>query len=91
MQTKTSRYEPTLTYETIKSRALSDLNLAGDNPRHLYRPLIDDIEKAYFEVIIKETGGNQSKAAIWLGMNRATLVSKLKRHGISRPTLQKGR
>lgn len=31
-------------------------------------------------ITLKHTGGNQSKAAEWLGLNRATLRKKLQQH-----------
>ena len=33
-----------------------------------------------FEVVMKEAGGNQSRAAEWLGINRNTLRRKLVEH-----------
>ena len=59
------------------------LNLLGDHDAtNLYRQVVDEVERPLLEVIMKHTRGNQSKAAMCLGMNRATLRSKLKRHGL---------
>ena len=65
-------------------QAVSDyLALLGDHKAtNLYRQVVDEVERPLLEVIMKHTRGNQSKAATCLGMNRATLRSKLKRHGL---------
>ncbi len=51
-------------------------------PPDVYRKIIDEIERTLFASTIKYTFGNQSKAALYLGINRATLRTKLKRHGL---------
>ena len=51
-------------------------------PPDIYRKIIDEIERTLFASTIKYTFGNQSKAALYLGINRATLRTKLKRHGL---------
>ena len=38
------------------------------------------VERPLFEVVMKEAGGNQSRAAEWLGINRNTLRRKLLEH-----------
>ena len=65
-------------------KAVADyLELLGDHDAtNLYRQVVDEVERPLLEVIMKHTRGNQSKAAMCLGMNRATLRSKLKRHGL---------
>lgn len=57
-------------------------NLNGEDATNLYRQVVDEVEKPLLNVIMAHTRGNQSKAAICLGINRATLRSKLKRHGM---------
>ena len=51
-------------------------------PSDLYQMLLNAIEKPVFDYILHINNGNQSKAAAQLGMNRATLRTKLKRHGL---------
>ncbi|MEE9303100.1 MAG: helix-turn-helix domain-containing protein [Thiotrichaceae bacterium] len=58
------------------------ISLGDQDPTNLYRQIIDEVEKPLLEVIMERTHGNQSRAAICLGINRATLRSKLKRHGL---------
>ena len=57
-------------------------SLEGQDPTCLYQQIIDSVELPLLRVIIKHTNGNQSRAANCLGINRPTLRSKLKRHGL---------
>jgi sigma-54 dependent transcriptional regulator, acetoin dehydrogenase operon transcriptional activator AcoR len=43
----------------------------------------DELEKMYIKSIILECNGDKSKAALRLGIHRATLFRKLKQHGLS--------
>ncbi|MCP4600931.1 MAG: PAS domain S-box protein [Proteobacteria bacterium] len=43
-----------------------------------------DLEKAYIQSILEDTGGNKSKAAKKLGIHKATLFRKIKQLGIQR-------
>ena len=65
-------------------QAVSDyLALLEDhNVTNLYREVVDEVERPLLEVVMKHNQGNQAKTAIFLGINRATLRSKLKRHGL---------
>lgn len=51
-------------------------------PDNIHRRIIDEIEESLFASTMKFTFGNQSKAAQYLGINRATLRTKLKRHNL---------
>lgn len=55
--------------------------LDGAVPNGLYELVIKEIERPLLECAIKHTG-NKSKAAELLGINRGTLLKKLKQHGI---------
>lgn len=46
-------------------------------------PSLEEMEKDYILRVLKETGGNQSKASQLLGIDRKTLYLKLKKYGIS--------
>jgi DNA-binding NtrC family response regulator len=46
-------------------------------------PPLQEIEKDYILTVLKQTGGNQTKASRLLGVDRKTLYHKLKRYGIS--------
>ncbi len=49
---------------------------------NLYDMVIPEVEKALIIMVLKETKGNQIKAAMLLGINRNTLRSKIKKLGI---------
>lgn len=55
---------------------------SGDG-KDLYSTLIMEIERPLIRIILKETRGNQAKAAQILGMNRNTLRKKIKELKIS--------
>ena len=48
----------------------------------LYSKIRAIFEKPLFEIVLKQTGWNRSKAADILGINRNTLHSKMEEHGI---------
>lgn len=48
----------------------------------LYRMVLEEVELPLLEVVMAECGGNQSKAARLLGINRGTLRKKLRQYGL---------
>ncbi|MEW6600511.1 MAG: sigma-54 dependent transcriptional regulator [Nitrospirota bacterium] len=46
-------------------------------------PQLQDIEKDYILSVLKQTGGNKTRASELLGVDRKTLYLKLKRYGIT--------
>ena len=56
--------------------------LGNHEPSHVYRLMMDEVERPMLEVMMRYTHGNQSKAAQFMGINRATLRTKLKRHNL---------
>ncbi len=57
--------------------------LNGHKPAHLYDLVMREVEEPLFKVVMDHVEGNQSRAAIILGINRGTLRKKLKEFGIS--------
>jgi Fis family transcriptional regulator len=57
-------------------------DLDGQPPHAVYDMLLNCMEKPLLEYVLKRAGGNQSKAAEILGLNRNTLRKKLKQHNI---------
>ena len=51
--------------------------LDGTAPNDLHQLVMQQVERPLFEVVMKHTGGNQSKAATLLGISRSTLRKKL--------------
>jgi len=69
--------------ETTKQTVEVYLKLLGDHEtKCLHRLILDQVERPLLQAIMKHNNGNQSRTAICLGMNRATLRSKLKRYAI---------
>lgn len=57
--------------------------LNGHDPADLYEIVMKEIEPPLLKTTLKHTGGNQTKAAKFLGMNRSTLRKKLRQYGIN--------
>jgi len=49
---------------------------------NLYDTVISEVEKSLISLVLKETDGNQLKAARALGINRNTLRAKIKEYKI---------
>src|SRR5580704_9403967 len=66
-------------------RALSDYvtSLNGHRPAHLYDMVLREVEEPLFRVVLDYAEGNQSRAAVILGINRGTLRKKLKQLGLA--------
>ena len=60
-------------------------DLRGVEPHSMHDMVIAAVEKPLLDVVMKQTDGNQSKAAEWLGMNRNTLRRKLVEHKLLKP------
>jgi DNA-binding NtrC family response regulator len=56
----------------------------------LLKPQVEALERGLVEEAMKQTGGNQSKAALLLGMSRYGLQKKLQRYGIATSRFAKG-
>lgn len=61
-------------------RYLADLQ--GQEPCNMYDMLMRAVEQPLLNLVMQNTGNNQSKAAKWLGLNRNTLRKKLLEHDI---------
>jgi Fis family transcriptional regulator len=63
-------------------RALNEYfkDLDGQPPHAVYDMVLGCIEKPMLQHVMKRAGGNQSKAAEILGLNRNTLRKKLQQH-----------
>jgi len=57
--------------------------LNGQRPSELHDLVIGQVEEALFRVVLEYCGGNQSKAADYLGINRGTLRKKLCQYKIT--------
>ncbi len=66
--------------EYALNRYFSDLN--GQPGGNLYEMVMQQVEKPLLEIVLNHTGGNQTKAARCLGINRATLRKRLKAYNL---------
>ena len=55
-------------------------DLRGAEPDNLHEMLVRVVEKPLLEIVMQRADGNQSRAALWLGLNRNTLRKKLLDH-----------
>lgn len=57
-------------------------DLQGHNIDNLYEIVMQEVEAPFLQAVLNHTGGNQTKAAELLGINRGTLRKKLQQHNI---------
>ncbi|MFA5529983.1 MAG: DNA-binding transcriptional regulator Fis [Thiohalomonadaceae bacterium] len=57
-------------------------DLDGHAPDNLYALLLGEVERPLLETVLAHTGGNQTRAAEVLGINRGTLRKKLQQYGL---------
>ena len=57
-------------------------NLDGSEPSDLLKMVMTEVETPLLQVVLQYTRGNQSKAAEYLGINRATLRKKLQTYDL---------
>lgn len=81
MQNETSRLTG---LAEIVERTLQDyLDTLGDHEAmNIYRLVLDEVERPLLELMMRYTHGNQSKAAKYMGINRVTVRTKLKRYDL---------
>lgn len=66
-------------YDAVKSSVERYLHeLEDTDPSEMYAMVLSQIEQPLLETIMAHTGGNQSRAAEYLGLNRGTLRKKLR-------------
>jgi Fis family transcriptional regulator len=57
-------------------------DLDGEKPHAIYEMVIRSVEKPLIEMVVEQAGGNQTRAAELLGINRNTLRNKMKQYQI---------
>ncbi|MBN2364619.1 MAG: sigma-54-dependent Fis family transcriptional regulator [Calditrichaeota bacterium] len=60
------------------------LHLNGDGHASENLIKLDDLEKEHIKKILEEAGGNVTRAAALLGIDRVTLYNKIKKYGLKR-------
>ena len=59
-------------------------DLRGTEPDNLHDMVVRVVEKPLLEIVMQRADGNQSRAALWLGLNRNTLRKKLLDHKLAK-------
>ncbi|QCI22843.1 DNA-binding transcriptional regulator Fis [Buchnera aphidicola] len=59
------------------------LNLNGKNVDNLYELVLAELEQPLLDMIMQYTRGNQTRAALMMGINRSTLRKKLKKYNMN--------
>jgi Fis family transcriptional regulator, factor for inversion stimulation protein len=59
------------------------MHLDGQPPHAIYDMVLSSIEKPMLEYILNKVGGNQSKAAEMLNINRNTLRKKMAQYNLN--------
>lgn len=70
-------------------RYFSDLD--GESAGCIWQMVISAVERPMLEAVLTRVGGNQSRAAEMLGINRNTLRKKIEQHGVRIDNLQGGK
>ncbi|MGQ0286445.1 DNA-binding transcriptional regulator Fis [Pasteurellaceae bacterium 22721_9_1] len=65
-------------------RALKNylVQLDGQDVNDLYELVLAEVEQPMLDMVMQHTRGNQTRAALMLGINRGTLRKKLKQYGM---------
>lgn len=65
-------------------RAMEDYfeDLDGHQASDLHALFLEEVEKPFFDVVMKHTKGNITHAAQMLGLNRVTLRNRLKKYDL---------
>jgi len=74
-----------LPLRTHTERVLSDYfaNLNGHRPARLYNLVLREVEEPLLRAVLDYAEGNQSRAAVILGITRTTLRKKLRTMGLN--------
>ena len=75
--------QPTLLGNQVQHAVQNYLNaLDTDDISRLYEIFLHELEKPLLTTVLAYTNNNQSRSAQILGLNRGTLRTKLKTHGL---------
>lgn len=59
-------------------------DLDGEDASDLYGLVISQVEKPLFQIVLEHYNGNISRTAQVLGLNRGTVLGRLKKYGLAR-------
>ena len=59
-------------------------DLDGEEASNLHELVISQVEKPLFQIVLSHNNGNISRTAQALGLNRGTVLGRLKKYGLVR-------
>ncbi|RJQ41865.1 MAG: sigma-54-dependent Fis family transcriptional regulator [Gaiellales bacterium] len=71
------------------SEDLKDLDIKTFRRKQGRLPSLEEQEVTYIKWVLEETGGNKTRAAEVLGIDRVSLWRKIKKYGLEEPTAEK--
>ena len=70
--------------KAIKNEAISYISkMNGQGVSNLHDLFISEVEKSLISAVLSHLGGNVTKTASYLGINRGTLIKRIKDYGIN--------
>tara|TARA_B100001057_G_scaffold102991_1_gene100306 strand:+ start:15229 stop:15483 length:255 start_codon:yes stop_codon:yes gene_type:complete len=67
----------------IKNESLSYISkMNGQGVSNLHNLFISEVEKSLIATVLNHLNGNVTKTASYLGINRGTLIKRIKEYGI---------
>jgi|TARA_B110000444_G_scaffold128276_1_gene120755 DNA-binding protein Fis len=70
--------------KTIKSETLTYISkMNGQGVSNLHSLFITEVERSLISAVLAHLGGNVTKTASYLGINRGTLIKRIKDYGIN--------
>jgi len=70
--------------KTIKQETLSYIGkMNGERVNNLHNLFISEVEKSLISAVLGHLGGNVTRTASFLGINRGTLIKKIKDYGLN--------
>ena len=81
---KTQKIAVSSLSKTIKNETLAYINkMNGQGVSNLHNLFISEVEKSLISAVLSHLGGNVTKTATYLGINRGTLIKRIKDYGIN--------
>ncbi|MBD62487.1 MAG: Fis family transcriptional regulator [Gammaproteobacteria bacterium] len=81
---KTKKNINTPISKIIKNESLSYISkMNGQGVSNLHDLFISEVEKSLIATVLNHLNGNVTKTASYLGINRGTLIKRIKEYGIT--------
>ena len=81
---KTKKVATTSLSRTIKNETLTYISkMNGQGVSNLHHVFISEVEKSLISAVLNHLGGNVTKTASYLGINRGTLIKRIKDYGLA--------